>query len=545
MLNVPPACGSMTMEQFSLDCSGKSLRVCVPRLSSRARAAEQMSLADSTLEAASTSADAFSSREARVSRQCRRPCALRIRFIPASSAVCTATRISCRTARSIGIAGTGMSAIAQYLKGTGKEVSGSDRLFTDEKKILIQKQFEQQDIHCYFQDSSGITSGIDVVVISTAIEESNVELQKAHSLGIPVMKRSELLAAISSDKKTIAVGGTSGKSTTTSMIFHIMQECGWEPSVMNGAGLTSLQKKGLPGNAWVGKSDWLVIEADESDGSIVNYVPQISVLLNIDRDHKEYDELMSLFEKFKSNTRSKFIVNQSHALSRQLSENKTCDFGIDVAGIGFSGSRFKQKDFSISFECNSVPFLIPVIGKHNMENALAATAVCNAIGISTDECAKALQNYEGIYRRTQLTGEIGGVFVIDDFAHNPAEIVSAIRACQSVGKRVFAWFQPHGYGPLKFMHKELEKEILVVLRKNDFFLLSDVYYAGGTVNKEITAKDVATEMQQKSNHILFFDDRKKMLPYLKQNCRKGDVILIMGARDTTLSDFAEEMLAML
>jgi UDP-N-acetylmuramate--alanine ligase len=445
----------------------------------------------------------------------------------------------------VGIAGTGMSAIAQYLKGIGKEVSGSDRLFNDENKSLIREQFDRQDIHTCFQDSSGINPEIDVLVISTAIEESNIELQKARSLGIPVMKRSELLAAISSDKKTIAVGGTSGKSTTTAMIFHIMRECGWEPSVMNGAGLTSLQKKGLPGNAWVGKSDWLVIEADESDGSIVNYIPEIGILLNIDRDHKEYDELMSLFEKFKSNTRGKFIVNQSHTLSRKLSQNKAYDFGTDEAKIGFSGSGFEQKDFSISFECNGILFHIPVIGKHNMENALAATAACNAVGISTGECAKALQNYEGIYRRTQLTGEVNGVFVIDDFAHNPAEVVCAIRACQSVGKRVFAWFQPHGYGPLKFMHNELEEEVPAVLRENDFFLLSDVYYAGGTVNKEITSKDVAIEMQQKSDHVLFFADRMAMLPYLKQNCRKGDVILVMGARDTTLSDFAEKIVTQL
>jgi len=442
----------------------------------------------------------------------------------------------------VGIAGTGMSAIAQYLRGIGKKVSGSDRLFNEEKKVLIQEQFEQQDIHCYLQDTSGISPQMDVLVISTAIEESNVELQKARSMGIPVMKRSELLAAISSNKKTIAVGGTSGKSTTTAMIFHIMQACGWEPSVMNGAGLTSLQKKGLPGNAWVGKSDWLVIEADESDGSIVNYIPKISVLLNVDRDHKEYDELLSLFENFKANTRDKFIVNQSHTLSKQLSQDKAYDFGVDEKEIGFSGSGFEQKGFSIFFECNNVSFHIPVIGRHNMENALAATAVCNAVGITTGECAKALQNYEGIYRRTQLTGEANGIFVIDDFAHNPAEVVCAIRACQSVGKRVFAWFQPHGYGPLKFMHKELEENVLSVLRDDDFFLLSDVYYAGGTVNKEITAEEVALEMQEKSDHILFFPDRKDMLPYLKQNCRRGDVILIMGARDTTLSDFAGEVL---
>ncbi len=442
----------------------------------------------------------------------------------------------------IGIAGTGMSAIAQYLKGIGKQVSGSDRLFNGETKMLIQKQFEQQEIHCYIQDASGITSNIDVVVISTAIEESNIELLKAQKLGIPVMKRSELLSLISGEKRTIAIGGTSGKSTTAAMTFHIMQFNRLEPSIINGAGLSSLQKKGLPGNAWVGKSDWLVIESDESDGSIVNYFPEIAVLLNIDRDHKEFDELFQLFQTFKSNTKKKFIVNQSHALSKQLSQDKTSDFGIETESIGFSGSDFEQKDFSISFKCNGTSFYIPVIGKHNMENALAAVAACNAAGISTKQCAEALQNYEGIYRRTQLVGEKNGIHVIDDFAHNPAEIACAIQAAQSVGKRVFAWFQPHGYGPLKFFYQELITDVLSVLRKDDYFILSDVYYAGGTVNKEISSENVVEEMRKQSNQILFFPDRKNMLPYLKQKCRKGDVVLIMGARDTTLSDFAKEVL---
>lgn len=442
----------------------------------------------------------------------------------------------------VGIAGTGMSAIAQYLRGVGKRVSGSDRLFNSDSKMLIQEQFEKQGIECHFQDASGVTSDVDVLVISTAIEESNIELQKARALGIPVMKRSELLAKLSAKKRTIAVGGTSGKSTTSAMIFHVMEQCGLEPSIMSGAGLTSLQKRGLPGNAWVGKSDWLVIEADESDGSIVNYVPEISVLLNVDRDHKEYDELMELFGKFKSNTKGRFIVNQSHEMSRRLSENKSYDFGTDGADAGFVGSGFSQRGFSISFSCNGVSFELPNIGRHNMENALATVAVCTAVGVSVEECAKALANYEGIYRRTQLAGERRGVVVVDDFAHNPAEVVCAIKACQSVGKRLFAWFQPHGFGPLKFMHKELEDEVLKALRLDDVFLLSDVYYAGGTVSKDVTSEDVAKVMQEKNSNVLLFKQRDDMLPFLKAEATDGDVILIMGARDNSLSDFAKKVL---
>ena len=176
----------------------------------------------------------------------------------------------------IGVAGTGMSAIAQYLCGCGKKVSGSDRMFGSETKLPIQEQLEKQGISCHNQDASGITTDIDVVIVSTAIEETNVELVKAKELGIDVMKRSELLAAISGEARTIAIGGTSGKSTTTAMVFHIMQECGFKPSIMSGAGLVSLQEKGLPGNAWNGESEWLVIESDESDGSIVSYHPEIS-----------------------------------------------------------------------------------------------------------------------------------------------------------------------------------------------------------------------------------------------------------------------------
>jgi len=441
----------------------------------------------------------------------------------------------------VGIAGTGMSAIAQYLKGIGKQVSGSDRLFGSENKIEIEQQFETMGIKCFYQDASGVTPQIDVVVISTAIEESNVELQKARNLGITVIKRSELLAAISSEKNTIAVGGTSGKSTTTAMIFHILQNNGFSPSLITGAGLSVLQKKGLPGNAWVGESHWLVIESDESDGSIVNYKPEIGLVLNIDRDHKEFEELMQLFQTFKKNTHGAFIVNQDHELAKTLSKNSSFDFGT-TDNAGFVGSAFTQKGFSIQFTCKNSAFTVPVIGRHNMENTLAAVAACSCAGVSIADSAKAMQSYTGIYRRTQLVGEKNGVWVIDDFAHNPSEVAAAIKACQAVGRRVHAWFQPHGYGPLRFMHQDLAREVGNVLRKEDIFYVSDVYYAGGTVAKDIQSDVLIEPMTAKGAAIIYVPDRKNLLPEIKKDLQKGDVILIMGARDTSLSDFAGEIL---
>jgi len=441
----------------------------------------------------------------------------------------------------IGIAGTGMSAIAQYLQGIGKNVGGSDRLFNQDSKVLIQEQFEKQGIQCFFQDGSGITGNTEVVIVSTAIEESNIEFQKAKEMGIPIMKRSELLASISLSKRTIAIGGTSGKSTTTAMIFHILQENGYAPSLMTGAGLTALQKQGLPGNAWVGKSDWLVIESDESDGSIVNYFPEISVVLNIERDHKEFDELMQLFSTFREHTRGAFIVNQDHALIKTLSKDSKNDFGA-VDGAGYTGKDFKQAGFQILFSINGIPFKILVIGKHNMENAMAATAVSGAIGISIENSAKALESYVGIYRRTQLVGKKNGVYVIDDFAHNPSEVEAAIKACQQIGEKVIAWFQPHGYGPLRFMHAELAQKVSETLRDIDCFIMSDVYYAGGTVNRDIGSDVVITAIQKKNRNALLVTDRSKLPVVVKNMVQPGDVILMMGARDPSLSNFAIEVL---
>ena len=442
----------------------------------------------------------------------------------------------------VGIAGTGMSAIAQYLRGKGKEVSGSDRLFGQEQKLLSETQFEAMGINCYFQDGRGITPDVDVVVVSTAIEETNVEYQKALQLNIPIMKRSAILAEISNSVRTIAVGGTSGKSTTTAMVFHIMEQCGKFPSLITGAGLSVLQEKGLPGNAWVGKSDWLVIESDESDGSIVNYKPEISLLLNIDRDHKEYDELEQLFSTFRDNTKSFFIANQDYALTKKLSQSNNYNFGT-VDGAAIRGTNFKQEGFSISFDVNGVSCTIPAIGKHNMENALAAIAATSAAGISIEESTKALATFRGIYRRAQLVGKTkNNCYVIDDFAHNPAEVAAVIKACQQIGERVIAWFQPHGYGPMRFMHAELSQMVGDALREQDIFLIADIYYAGGTVDRNISSTIVSDAMQSNGKNAEYVGDKEQSFQRIMELVKPNDVVIVMGARDPHLDEFAKAIL---
>ncbi len=442
----------------------------------------------------------------------------------------------------VGIAGTGMSAIAQYLNGIGKKVSGSDRLFGQAQKLQSEAQFESLGMHCYFQDGQGITPDVDVVVVSTAIEETNVEYQKALSLNIPIMKRSQLLAEISNSVRTIAVGGTSGKSTTTAMVFHILEQCGKSPSLITGAGLSVLQQKGLPGNAWVGNSDWLVIESDESDGSIVNYKPEISLLLNIDRDHKEFDELEQLFSTFRDNTKSYFIANQDYELTRKLSVANEFVFGTnEYAKI--CGSNFVQDGFSISFTVNGVSCAIPAIGKHNMENALAAIAATKAAGISIEESTKALATFRGIYRRAQLVGKTANnTYVVDDFAHNPAEVAAVIKACQQIGSRVIAWFQPHGFGPMRFMHKELTEMVGDALREQDIFLIADIYYAGGTVDRNISSTIVSEAMQANGKNAEYVGPKEQSVNRIVELTQPNDVIIIMGARDPHLDEFAKLVL---
>src|SRR5436190_17192446 len=322
----------------------------------------------------------------------------------------------------IGIAGSGMSALAQYLAGIGKNISGSDRFFVAGQPNETKDKLLAQKIQCFSQDGSGIDSNTDLIIASTAVEETNVEIQKARNLNIPIILRSQLLTVISDTKRTIAVGGTSGKSTTTAILFDILEYGGFEPSIVSGAGLVRLQKQGKIGNAYVGKGEWLVIEADESDGSIVSYHPEVGLLLNIDKDHKEIDELKSIFQTFKEHTKKLFVVNASNPLTAPFSQDRSHDFSSSNANAGYEATDFSQDGFEIRFKINGVSFSMNAIGKHNMENALAATAVANQLGIDLKTCSDAVKNYEGIYRRNQVLGRKNGIWVIDDYAHNPAKV---------------------------------------------------------------------------------------------------------------------------
>ena len=441
----------------------------------------------------------------------------------------------------IGVAGVGMSAIAQYLQGIGKNVSGSDRYFHPGEYNKTKEQLENEGIKCFPQDGSGITEDTDLIVVSTAIEDTVYEVKKAKELGIPIIKRSQLLAMIAKSKKTVAVAGTSGKSTTSAMLFQILLDVGLEPSIISGAGLTSIIKQGKIGNAAVGKGDWLIIEADESDGSVVQYVPEIGLLLNIDKDHQEIEELIDLFTTFKNNTNSLFVVNQSNTLAKTLSANTKNDFGFENEEAGYNALNFKQQGFHLSFEIQGQVFEMNAIGQHSVENATAAVAVAHQIGVDLKTCAESLKHYEGIYRRHQILGQKNGIWVIDDYAHNPAKCAASIKACQPLADKVVAWFQPHGYGPTRFLRQDFVEEISNTLRPQDEIWMSEIFYAGGTAVKDISANDLIEDIKAKGKKAFFVEDRNPFLEAVRPSLSENSVLLLMGARDPSLEDFCKDL----
>lgn len=445
----------------------------------------------------------------------------------------------------IGVAGVGMSALAQYLKGIGKQVSGSDRYFTKGEVNETKDKLEARGIHCFFQDGEGISSSTDLVVVSTAIEDTVFEVVKAKELQIPIIKRSDLLSLISDSKKTVAVAGTSGKSSTAGMLFHILFSAGLEPSVITGAGLTSLIRKGEIGNAYVGKGEWLIIEADESDGSLVKYHPEIGLLLNIDKDHQEMDELLSIFSTFKSNTKEVFITNQSHPIAKELSERGEVDFAYEAPKAKYNATDLRQDQFKIHFLLQGVEFEMNALGVHSVENAAAAIAVANRIGVDLETCATALASYAGIFRRHQILGQKGGVWVVDDYAHNPAKCAASIKAVQPVAEKVIAWFQPHGYGPTRFLKDDFIEEISKALREEDEIWMSEIYYAGGSAVKDISANDLIKGIQERGKKAFFVEDREHLLREIQTSLTPSSVILLMGARDPSLEEFAHQFFSQL
>jgi UDP-N-acetylmuramate--alanine ligase len=436
----------------------------------------------------------------------------------------------CRSVHFAGIFGTGMSALAQYLRFQGIAVSGSDRLLTSDDTASIRQSLEGLGCTIVNQDGSGVSEDTDAVCVSTAIEESNPDIAAACARGLPIVHRSDLLAAIITSKRTIAVAGTSGKSTVTAMIFEFLTACGKSPSLVSGAPLLRLEKQGLIGNAWSGGSDLLVVEADESDGTLVKYAPEVTVILNISKDHKGVDEIRELFETLVSKSPWTALNSDDPILA---SLPATVGFG-QGSSASWRPDHEELLPTSVKLFLKGIEYHLPLPGSHNLENLRAALCVCEHFGCEGLILANAVKNFEGVARRFAVTETERNVHVVDDFAHNPVKIAAAVSAARGRSERIIAVYQPHGFGPTRFLKDEYIATFRTIFRENDSLYLLPIYYAGGTAQKNISSEDIISGLGSVLFNAQAVSDRDELLTKLKVDVRSGDCVLVMGARDPSL-----------
>jgi UDP-N-acetylmuramate--alanine ligase len=406
----------------------------------------------------------------------------------------------------------------------------------------MRAMLEKVGIEVRPQDGSGL-DGSAALVVSTAVEDSVPDVASAKTLGIPVIHRSELLAHYVAQRRSIAITGTSGKSTVAAMVFEILRGAGRDPSIITGGDLVVLQNQGLCGNAWAGKSDLLVVEADESDGSLVRYQPAIGVVLNLQKDHKEEAEVAAMFETFQGRVREALVVAESANVVGLATAARARGLAVHVYGIGEqAGVRAEDVDIghdTSGFDVDGVRFAVPVPGEHNLENALAAVAVCRAVGVPLEAMVESLARFHGVARRFQLVGRARGVEVIDDFAHNPAKIRAALRTAQRRARgRVLAIYQAHGYGPTRFLRHDLVATFASTLRPGDALWMPEVFYAGGTAVRDFSASQLIEDIAARGANAEFAEHRDDIIAAVAGYARPGDLVLVMGARDPSLTDFA-------
>ncbi len=445
-----------------------------------------------------------------------------------------------KTTHFTGVCGTGMSALAQFEALRGLAVSGSDRSADRGEAQDAVRRLESVGVRVLPQDGSGVSKDATVVV-STAIETDNQDLTRARLLGATVVHRADYLGALADARRTAAVAGTSGKSTVTAMLFEILRAAGRGPSLIAGANLPSLRAAGLIGNAWLGTTGPLVIEADESDGSLTRYRPELGLLLNISKDHKEVAELQTLFREFRARSRTFAVSADAPGLAEFQEGALTYGFergdlrGTDLR-VGPRGSRFRA---------GGAEFELKVPGAYNAENALAAAAAGRALGVPLQDAARALRDFGGVGRRFEVAGEARGVEVVDDFAHNPEKVRAALGAAHLRAGRVLAVFQLHGFAPARFMKAEFVDAFAESLRPGDALWLPDIYYVGGTAAKDVSAKDYADALTARGVRALHRPDRAAIPGAIAAEAKEGDLVLVMGARDPSLPEFAASVLAAL
>ncbi|UIJ45083.1 Mur ligase domain-containing protein [Sphingomonas cannabina] len=449
----------------------------------------------------------------------------------------------------VGVGGSGMMPLAMILAGRGARVAGSDRSLDQGRVPAKFDALRTLGVELFPQDGSGIVSPDQTVVASAAVEATVPDIVAAERVAAPRMSRAELLAGLFNQAALpIGVAGTSGKSTVTGMIGWILHAAGRDPTVMNGAVMKNFASPDAPfASALVGQGDAFVSEVDESDGSIALYQPRIAVLNNVSLDHKSLDELNDLFAAFIAKAEVA-VINTGNAeaarLAMTLPRNRLITVAVEQPADLTAGD-IAEEPFAIAFDLTeggeTVRVRLAVPGRHNVANALAAIGGARAAGIPLAHAAQAIAGFTGLRRRFELVGAGGGVAVIDDFGHNPDKIAATLATLHAFPGRLLLLFQPHGFGPLKVMRRELVETFVTGLAAEDVLVLPDPVYMGGTVTREVTSADIVTDVAASGRHALHIPDRAAAAAHLVAEARPGDRIVVMGARDDTLSLLAADL----
>jgi UDP-N-acetylmuramate--alanine ligase len=452
-----------------------------------------------------------------------------------------------------GIGGSGMLPLANIVRDAGASVAGSDRALDQGRLGPKFEWLQSLGIKLFPQDGSGLISGDQILIASAAIEDSVPDVAKANALGCTRMTRAELLADLfNATPRSVAVGGTSGKSTVTGMIGWILTDAGCDPTIMNGAVMKNFVADDAPfASARVGRGEVFVSEVDESDGSIALFTPEVAVLNNVSLDHKSLEELRQLFGDFARKAKA-CVWNADDAETAALIAPMALPGAIS---FGFcADAHFRATDitdlplgsrFTLHAMGDAYPVALIVPGRHNIANALAAIAASVALGVSVAQAVRSVERFNGLARRFDIVGTANDIIVIDDFGHNPDKIAATLATLKAFPGRIIAFFQPHGYGPIRVMGAELAGVFAELLGADDHLILCDPVYFGGTVDKSIGSQSITDAVAKVGRNADYIPTREDCGNRIVELARPGDRIVIMGARDDTLSAFAADVLAQL
>ncbi len=435
-----------------------------------------------------------------------------------------------------GIAGSGVSALACFMADQGHNVAGSDRAFDLDPDHPLRQTFQSAGITIFPQDGSGLDQSFSLAVFSTAVEADRPEVVRAKALGVEIKTRPEFLTEITGQYRTIAVSGTSGKSTASGLLAFLMSKTGLSPNFIGGGRVKQFRTSSRPGNSLSGNSEYLVIEACESDGSIVNYRPRHSIILNLALDHHSVDVTAKMFETLEKNTSGKVFINADDNGLAPVINNDTVTFSINSPSM-YKAADIRYAPFSTTFRLDNTAFTLSLPGAHNLYNALPCIALLAELGIPLKDIAAVLPAFQGIDRRFDIHLNDGKLLVIDDYAHNPHKISSLMETMKRTRPKVCYIFQPHGFAPTRMMKKEYIQAFKQHLRDTDHLILLPIYYAGGTAGKDISSHDLAGEIKNAGKSVEVIEERKTILNGINGH----DTYVIFGARDESLSVFAEEM----